>query len=342
MQSSRADPALRALDRALDAELMLPLVAQAAGLTAEERAGLRCSPDVLNHKPGRRCTIRYTLARSSGQQTLGSIPPVIGKLYRSRDRAMRAYERMEALGSTEPGGCGVPSIPACLMPVRSLGLFFQECVDGTELDHVVASEEADAAVVLAARWLLRLHASPRLAGLRELSFEHALTKVDDWCTEIAARLSPSGAAGLRRARDGLHELAAAMPGCSPAMIHRDFYHAQVLWNGQRIWVLDFDELCVGDPALDVGHFLAHLEYKAYLWTGRADAFQESEAVFAGTYRESAPIDPEPRLPFYRAYTFLKLAHTEVARRRGEWRRLARVLLGLAGRALDGGAAPWNR
>jgi aminoglycoside phosphotransferase (APT) family kinase protein len=326
------DPVLPALDQALDPDLMLPLVAQAAGLPAHEAAGFTCSLHVLSHKPGRRCTIRYTLVRSTGPEGC-PIPSVVAKLYSSRRRALRSYERMHRLGSSQAGGCGVPCIPACLGPVPSLALFFQECVAGTELDHVASSAEATP-FVLAAQWLLRLHASPRLEGLREMSYQHALEKVDAWCADIEARLPRPAATGLRPARDALHELASAHPSYSPSMIHRDYYHAQVLWTGEGIWVLDFDELCVGDPALDVGHFLAHLAYKAHLMPVRADAFADCADAFLRTYRKAASLDPEPRLSFHTAYTFLKLAHTEVVRGRTEWRRRAEVLLEFARHELE--------
>ena len=46
-----------------------------------------------------------------------------------------------------------------------------------------------------------------------------------------------------------------MGGYHETMIHRDFYDAQVLWDSARAWIVDFDQLSVGDPALDLGHFV---------------------------------------------------------------------------------------
>ncbi|MDQ2987102.1 MAG: aminoglycoside phosphotransferase family protein [Armatimonadota bacterium] len=47
---------------------------------------------------------------------------------------------------------------------------------------------------------------------------------------------------------------------SPAAIHRDFHPGQLLIqpNG-RLAILDFDLMAMGDPAIDVGNFAAHLE-----------------------------------------------------------------------------------
>lgn len=329
-----ASDALRSLDHALEGERMLPLVARAVGLGPSELAGLRCSPVVLNHKPGRRCTLRYTLVRWPPSAEGEALPAVVAKLYRSRRQAMRTYARMDALRSAPPGGAGVPCIPACLGPVRTLGLFFQQCVDGTELDHVIASARSQAPLVLAAQWLAQLHASAPLTELPEMSVDLVLRKVADWSAEIAADSAPALVASLRRTCDALHRSAAGMPRHATSMIHRDFYHAQVLWNGERIWVLDFDELSTGDPALDVGHFLAHLEYKAWLWTEQRQAFRDAAAAFAAAYRAAAGSHAERRLPFYATYTFLKLAHTEVRRRRADWKTRTELLVRLAGRQLE--------
>src|ERR1041384_6961558 len=53
-------------------------------------------------------------------------------------------------------------------------------------------------------------------------------------------------------------LAASLNPPTPCGIHRDFYPAQVLVDGPRICLLDFDLYCLGDPALDIGNFIGHL------------------------------------------------------------------------------------
>jgi len=137
-------------------------------------------------------------------------------------------------------------------------------------------------------------------------------------------------------RDDLAGLARRLPGYPPAMIHRDFYYANLLWDGRQVWGVDFDQLRLGDPALDVGHFLAHLQTLAYRTTGDATAYTEQADVFLHSYLEHAPAahaaDLAPRLTFYRTQTFVKLAATAVRRQRPGWRPLAQALVDLACRA----------
>ena len=41
-------------------------------------------------------------------------------------------------------------------------------------------------------------------------------------------------------------------------LHRDFHPGQILHSGSGIGIIDFDLLAMGDPAVDVGNFVAHL------------------------------------------------------------------------------------
>ncbi len=66
----------------------------------------------------------------------------------------------------------------------------------------------------------------------------------------------------RRLIEAIHlELAAKLELCPPAstLIHGDFYAKQVLVSAGRVSLLDVDDLRLGDPAYDLGLFLAHLE-----------------------------------------------------------------------------------
>jgi hypothetical protein len=331
----RSDPGLRGLDPALDPDRMLPVVAQAVGLAPDGLAGLRCVPEVITHKPGRRCVIRYALSRSAGPSA-GSPSSVFGKVYVSRRRATRMHDQTEALRRS-----GVPSIPACLRLVGSVHLVLQECVEGEQLGQLLGSPRLDEPISLAARWLARLHATPPLAGLKAIPSSRSLEKASDWLSEIGERLGGASPVPARLPND-LAAVLAGLPGYTPSMIHRDYHAAHVLWSGTRIWILDFDELSVGDPALDVGHFLGQLEYEAFRRTGRPDAFEETGALFLRTYHEAAGLDPRPSLPFYRAYTFAKLAHKEACDRHAGWRRRVETLLDLVHREVASGSKPPSR
>lgn len=313
----RAVAALPALRRALDCAAMRDVVARAASIGAVNGFGV--SAEIVSLKPGQRCTIAYTL------QLPGARIELIGKLYGRPRLAARVFAWMQALG--EVGRPARVPRPCGLEPL--LGLVLQERAHGLDLRHVVSTDCAERPLALAAGWLARLHGSSPLPDLRVKSLAHELRKLDAWTAEVAGVLTASEAARLEGVRRRLHELAATMPPRPQAMVHRDFYYAHVLWDGSEAWILDLDQLGVADPALDVAHFLAHLDNLALRTAGSPHAYRTDAAAFLAAYAAEGGADVEAALPFYRAYTHLKLAATEAERRRGRWLSLARELVVLA-------------
>jgi len=149
------------------------------------------------------------------------------------------------------------------------------------------------------------------------SLDYELRKADGWCAELVPRLVPHEAVRLRRAQNALRARAGEVALSPPAMIHRDFYYANVLWDGDQLWVVDFDQLALGDPAQDVGHFLANLHDLARRTAGWDDRIARACETFVAAYRAASGIDPRESARVYRATTFLKLAAKEVERRTGE-------------------------
>ncbi len=323
------DSALPALGRALDTELMLPYLAQVCGVQLNDLESVTCSARVLNHKRARRCTIRYDLAALHKSGGSARSVTAIGKLYRERETAARMFRWIRDLRNHR-----FSCVPAQLGFLADLGLLLQEHVDGPDLRHCLAAGNGQQAVSLAGQWLSIFHATPPPTDVKVEAPVQIVRKVGRWCEEIQPYLASSKRRRLDEAQGALQTLASQIPVYSPALIHRDFYPANVLWDGQRIWVLDFDQLCLGDPALDVGHFLAHVQNVAFRATGRADSLAVAGAVFLRSYLRGNPIELEPRLRFYRAWTFLKLAAKEANRKRGEWLHFLSALTELACREAE--------
>ena len=328
MRSLRGSQVVEALARALDTERMRPLVAEAAGIGPDAARGLRCDAELLSQKAGDRWVIRYRLGGVDGRPI-----DVLGKLYRRRWRAWTTQYRLGALARAAVDVTGARSVQAPLGLDRDLGLLLLEYVEGHDLRHALASDGADRAFASAAGWLARLHQLDPLPRLRHVPPQQELAKATAWCASLAARL-PDEARRLARTDERLQQIAASLPADAVSMVHRDFYYANVLWDGRQVWVLDLDQMRVNDPALDVGHFLAHLDVLAYRSTGDPRAHAKPGTHFLLAYEAASGATFRERLPAYRAYTFLKLAATEAKRRRAGWDVQARVLIGLAGEELE--------
>ncbi len=112
------------------------------------------------------------------------------------------------------------------------------------------------------------------------------------------------------------------------MIHRDFYDKQVFVDPEGgIGVLDFDTLCVGEPALDVANMLVHLELRS--WQGRCSRGPASKAAGAFLDGYDPPPKVQARLGAYRDSTRLRLACLYAYRPR--WRHLSADLVRCIGR-----------
>jgi hypothetical protein len=314
---------LRGLAQALDAGKMLPLVAEAAGVEAGEDSS--CSIRILAHKPGQRCTIGYALESPRADPIF-----VVGKLYHRPRLAARVFAWTHAL-SAENGT--LARVPEPLLLEPELGLVLHASARGDDLRHALRAGTAQRPLELAARWLARLHASPPLPDLRPKPLAHELAKLDGWVARLDGELPARAAARLELSRRSLHRVAAALPPRPATVIHRDLYYAHVLWDGRGVWILDLDQLALGDPVLDVGHFLAHLETLALRSSGRPDAYAEDGAAFLEAYSADA-LSMMPALNLYRASTFVKLAETEAARRKDGWEGHAADLVELACREAD--------
>ena len=110
--------------------------------------------------------------------------------------------------------------------------------------------------------------------------------IDDEMSILRQRLADAAAARPELARRiealriACEEVASSLP--LPAQLigtHRDFYADQVLVASDRLYLLDFDLFCLGDPALDAGNFIAHLTELALRTLNNAIALAAHERAF---------------------------------------------------------------
>lgn len=108
-----------------------------------------------------------------------------------------------------------------------------------------------------------LHNSPPPRGIRIHTPADERQVLERWLTQSAA-FGIDTRELASRAEEAVRVLEAA--DWTPTPIHRDFHDRQVLINADStIGFIDFDTLALGDPALDLGNAIAHLER----WTDRS-------------------------------------------------------------------------
>jgi aminoglycoside phosphotransferase (APT) family kinase protein len=133
--------------------------------------------------------------------------------------------------------------------------------------------------------------------------------------DAVAPMTPPLAATLHRSLDTVGDLVGDAP-LPYGVAHGDFDHSQVLFDGPNTSLVDFDTMCLAEPALDLGQFTARLAVSAR--SAARDAGEpdrggggDLEAAFCREYaRRSGTGDPEmllARTAAYRTLTLTRLA-----------------------------------
>jgi aminoglycoside phosphotransferase (APT) family kinase protein len=89
-------------------------------------------------------------------------------------------------------------------------------------------------------------------------------------------MKPEWADRLERLLAACDRLGAGLAAPRLRGIHRDFYADHVLVDASRLYLLDFDLHCQGDPALDIGNFSGHMIEHSLRTRGVPDALAEPQ------------------------------------------------------------------
>jgi aminoglycoside phosphotransferase (APT) family kinase protein len=275
--------------------LWTALAAVAAAQPGQDRPTLRSvTAAPLRYKPGDRCVIRYRLQAqtASGRSVSTS---VIGKLYRSAEQAHHATalaERLWALQGAEPWAprpLGVVD-PLPLVLTEDLGSAADTpaTVVGTEVLRMgsdPSSDELKAAATALADLHLRAVAPPdtsqRTGAQEGVKAANRAVTISRYVPELAAQVMPLAVA-----------VGEALEGSTPPVLrpaHGSYKSSQLLYRAGSVLLVDFDQFCLADPALDLGYFLAYLRPPG-IWYHRSGTrawFEEASAAFLAAYADAA-------------------------------------------------------
>jgi hypothetical protein len=255
-------------------------------------------PEPIRYKPGDRCVIRYRLRFSrelpGGGHSEETATSVIGKLYQHSHQATDAYALMARLALGQPER---PWIARPLAVLQTIPLVLSEdlgaardataTVAGTDVIRA-ANQRSDEAIRLAAHALAQLHTSGVAAE------DTTVRTGPDEATKAAKRAgvlreyAPHLAALTDQVSVALCKRLTALPTDAPRPAHGSYKPSQLLFRAGSVFIVDFDQFCLADPALDVGYFLAYLRPPG-LWYGRAVTrswFQNAAATFLSAYCEA--------------------------------------------------------
>jgi hypothetical protein len=301
------DRAMPSLAQALDpGEAERQLQRRLPRLTGED-GSLRLEViRVRRYKPARRCMIEYEVAVERPD-----VPPepatVIGKVrvHRFGKSGFRLLDAMWNAGFRADSGDGI-SVPEPLGTVSAFRMWIQRKVPGVAATELLAGEGGERLGVRIAEAAHKLHC----AGVpteRRHTMADELRILDQRLSRLAAA-EPALAGRIERLLDACRRLGDAAPESVRCGIHRDFYADQVIVHGSRLYLLDFDLYCEGDPALDIGNFLGHVTEQSLRSLGNPAALAAVEAAIEERFAELSGVAARSAVRAYATLTLARHVH----------------------------------
>lgn len=249
--------------------------------------------DVIRHKPNKRTLIEYTFQNLIGQQKR-----VLGKV-KSKRFDKHSWKINLSLHQAQFGNHSRDGIhiPPPLGYSDSHQIWFQEKVAGQVcFEQFCHSEDGKVARNIALA-LYKLHSSD-VETKRQHTYQDELTLLENYLLQASNAL-PNCRKSILDILTRCQERAEQLQSLSsPVTIHRDFYHDQVLIDNDKTYLLDLDLLCVGDPALDIGNFIAHIEEQCLRQFNQPDYAQKQIGQFVEHYLELTGDDLRTRIEIY--------------------------------------------
>ena len=306
-------PTLAAATDESIAGLAIEQLLRANGLPDVDIQGCRAEPIHYNRR--HRCMLRYGLDLVGGKSFA-----VYGKVT-SDDSGASIPRIVEALTTTFTGA-GV-ALPECLGWHEELQLVaFTEIPGAPRVAQLLKArlrgDQSEGAVTLedavdmCGRIAAALHTSGlSLGDARPLETELARLRAN---LSPIRRLSPALGKQLGNLLEVVERRAASIPATGLCQCHGDFSYTQLIFDGPRAGLVDFDNFCRAEPALDLGQFLAYLRYAGIKARGGSSAAElrgpsEDLAQRFATSYVSAGGRPEAldRVELYEATNLVRMA-----------------------------------
>lgn len=277
----------------------------------------RDDAQILNYRPDRRLVVARTL---DGRR-------VVTKGYRvgKHKHALRGYSEAQRL--VDGSGFHVPEVLSWDDASAAINLSY---LDGESFSDEERDEHHFFEV---GTRLLQLQSATPTVQLPSYGPSGEITLLDGLATRVQ-KVSGTLPEGWLDAFLQWAHIAIELPQVKKQPCHRDFYDKQLLLSESGIGLVDFDNLCMADPCLDIGNFLAHVSLRRLQHQpnrGEGAQLKTTTAFLDGLGRQAEPFF-WLRLRFYEASSFLRLALLYSLRPR--WNAICEPCIGLAVRCTE--------
>jgi glycosyltransferase involved in cell wall biosynthesis len=302
--NSTADPELPSLALALDpVEARAEFKRRLPRLSGENGKLRLKAIRVIRHKPGRRCVIEYDVRVERPDLPTETIT-LIGKtrVRRFGNEGYRMQERIWNAGFDSESADGI-SVPEPIGVIPQFRMWFQRKVPGETATRLLGGPGGVELASRIAGAIHKLHQANVPTERQHLMADEL--RILHECLAKVQRQKPEWSARLERLLVGCDRLGASVPEPHLCGIHRDFYSAQVVFHEGRLYLIDFDLYCLGDPGLDIGNFIGHITEQSSRETGDARAWAKQERALEEKFVELAGEQCRPAIAAYTTLTLVR-------------------------------------
>jgi Ser/Thr protein kinase RdoA (MazF antagonist) len=271
--------------------------------------GFTC--EILHYKPRRSCALHYQVELAAPGSAESRTWRLYGKVARD-DRGVRNHSVLEAAwkASLAAGREWRAARPVAYLP--HWRLLLQEAVPGRDFRVVFGELTPDdarpAQLQLAEQHLARITRAIRSLQGAPLGpgpakpFER-LHAEQERNLHYLERTEPRLAAELAAIRSELVKLERETRGNPLVFCHGDFAHGNVLIEGDRVGIIDFDKSAAAEPAYDIAYFLTHMWSFGIRHPKRLSHVAALAKGMRDAYLALAPEVSSERLALYEALDF---------------------------------------
>ena len=272
---------------------------------------------LLGYRLLRRCVLKHTVRGADGR-----IERIVTKLVRPR-RGGAMASTWRALSGAGPADVRLPRLLAVNEASGAVGM---EHVAGRSLHDCIGDVGFADACEAAGEVLNALYARSVPNGLPARSAADELRSLDRF-GGLMARTCPADTGPVERLITRLKRFPPPTP--VPRVAHGDFYDKQLILSSGGMVMIDWDLACAGDPAMDAGNFLAHLELRELQHPAAGDGIEAGRLRLLATLAGCSEGER-----WWRAASLTRLA--VLYRWRPRWRHLFPAIVAKADEALDRG------
>lgn len=252
----------------------------------DETENTACPIQIISYKPERSCLVKCVVQPLSTGTARDMKKVIYGRIYSNR-RGEQIYPAMEAIWNGQPRRTGLLSVAEPLAYDPTSRILFQGCVEGVPLKNLIDRKEFVSYVGATARSLVAIHQT-KVKLNRTITPNEAYMNLKSRAQSLMA-VVPETKTKVERILDWLKRTMPCNPTDDLYLIHGDFSMSQVLvGTNQQISIIDFDDVCMGNPNTDICRFLSHLEYSVLADSKHTLLKRQSVEEFCSQYEKAMP------------------------------------------------------